>query len=87
MSSWPECDDTSPLSKKEIWINLMQKTKVKKLWNEGADTRNLAKSLEEYDYFVALNNYRQMSAERRHAGDKDIALYANDKSIQVNQGV
>ena len=87
MSSWPECDDTSPLSKKEIWINLMQKTKVKKLWNEGADTRHLAKSLEGYDYFVALKKYRAMRAERRHAGqegDKDIALYANDKSIQVN---
>ena len=52
MSSWPECDDTSPLRKKEIWINLMQKTKVKKLWNEGADTRNLAKSLEGYDYLL-----------------------------------
>jgi hypothetical protein len=84
MSSWPECDDTSPLRKKEIWVNLMQKTKIKKLWNEGADSRNLAKSLEGYDYFVALNNYGQMRAERRHAGDKDIALYANDKSIQVN---
>ena len=28
------------------------KTKIKKLWNEGADTRNLAKSLEGYDYFI-----------------------------------
>lgn len=84
MSSWPECDDTSPLSKKEIWINLMQKTKVKKLWNGDADTRNLAKSLEGYDYFVALNKYRKMRAERRYAGEKDITLYANDKSIQVD---
>jgi len=59
----------------------MQKTKVNKLWDEGAEIRNLARSLEGYDYFIALKDYRAMRVGRKYAGDKDIALYANDKSI------
>ena len=83
MSSLPDYDDRSFYYYGSVEYQKSVRRK-RSLFEQSRESIKLAIKLEREDQQAAYVAYLAKRAKRQNSADKDIALYHNDKSIQVN---